>query len=443
MIAQDIIKKLLYASRKNRKKLLEEVSDPEELLTTLFYYLDIYIWLRNEEGIKKIISLSDLFLKIYYTDRIAFRIFSKQAHTYETLKKYADAIKYYEKIYQDSYKMGNEMYLAEALMKNGAFFERMGRLAKIPLSVRKIFPKTQNPVKGILNKAIGYFSEAEFLYSLSEKTYNHFAAVFNIAFINHRLGRIEDAFDSCISILNNDALAAQPTLLANTNLLLANIYEERNNKLMSKIHYEKSLALFQQSGNQLKVSEILHKMAWLFARQKKFMQAEKLYRKALDIKVSLDYKQSLGDFYFNRGFIMKECGHKDFAVKFFDRALFVSEILNDTGKSLYIKFQIFEIIKEKNSLYTLSEFLQEYSPPVSKEILGATIHPSYAVRAGEDGALRPYSMPEMNFKIDRKTMKNMFAELTHLFKINRDEKRSAYFMKQYTALSSILTPKEL
>ncbi len=433
MSTQDILEKsiLFNSGGKKRNKLLESLSEPHDFLQSLFIYLDIYLWTKNIQGIKKILSISESFIKIYPKNQYKFFYYIKKARALDSMGEALKAGTVYAKLLDESSGSGEKLFFAEALMKNGSFLEKLAHLPKIPAKLKKMLSFDEP-----LPKALNYFKEALDIYSELERGYNQAASVFNVSYLCHSLGLTDESYENCLLAIELGEKLCSNSILANASLQLANIYDYRKEYLMSKIFYEKALGFFRKSGNITKVSDIMHKLAWMFAFEKNNKKAEQIYEDALRLKVSIDYKQALGEFYFQRAMIMLGVGDEKRALKFFDRALFVYDFLGSADKAQFIRFQLFNIYKKQE--HSLTEFMSGYKPPVSKEILGASINPSYSLRFGESYSVRPYNLPRNFFNVERKSLGNMLGEMSRLFGKSGNRNKYISYSAQYYAVKASL-----
>ena len=433
----DILETLLESRYKQRRDIciLKELKNPYEFLQSLFIYLDIYIWLKNSEGIKKTLNIAEQFLKIHNRDSFMFKFFIKKAKVFDSEGDIAKSFGIYRKMLNFSYKIGNDSYISESLMKNGSFWELVGKVKKPPVSVVRALRKTHDNCS---SKALQCFSLAESIYKTNGINYNYAVSIFNRAYIYFSTNAVDLAYETCLEAIGAGEHLNSEQILSNAFLLLANIYDLKKNFLMSKIYYEKAFECYKQIGGILKASDIMHKLAWILAYEKKYSDALRKYEAALSLKVSLDYKQALGEFFFQRAVIMKDLGDFKTASKLYNRALFVYNMLKDNNRAQFIKFNLFKIYKKSDQLYSFLEFMTNYRPPISKEILNATITSNYALRFKESSNIRPHCFPEKSFDINRKNLSNIFGEMSHICSINGNENKYKQYFLQFKAVKSAI-----
>lgn len=425
---------LTYSGKHNSsKKTIENLDSPYEFLLSLFIYLDTYTWLKNYDGIKKALDTIEVFLKIHDDDYFIFRTFLKKIQVFQSIGNLPKSFDACREMLRFSKKTGKNLYISESFMKNGSFWEIAEKASKLPSKITQAIGKKQD---GCLGKALYYFSLAENIYKTDGVNYNHTVSIFNKAYIYFYLDMLDLAYSNCLKAIELGEILNSDQILSNAFLLLANIYDSKKNFLMSKIYYEKAFECFKHTGAVLKASDIMHKLAWILAQEKKYKRAIREYESALALKVSIDYKQALGEFFFQRAMIMKSLGDSKTATKLFDRALFVYNILRDNNRAQFIKFNLFKINVKQSSLYSFIEFMSNYRPPVSNEILKASITTDYALRSGESAGLKPHLIPQNSFDINRKTLSNMFGEMSRICSISGDENKYKQYALQLKAVKT-------
>lgn len=440
MVADEILEKIFSPScrKSDCLKYMRKADSPDILLETLFIYFDLYAWMKNKDGLDKIFSLFTDFLKLYKRVdsycRISFRkgdYFSKIGDRKQALRVYNASVKYAE-AHDDLF------YLSQAYMKLGHFFRKSADFEPITKTLEKEMKSHPDFRTGMLWKSLHYFTEAGRLFMKIGQDYNFAATVFNTSLMYYFLEKTDLAYSNAVAAREAGENIQASALLAAVFLHLANIHSDKKEFYMAKLYYRSAMDFFKLENNYLKTADIMYKIAWILGYEKNLSASIQLYRKALDLKVSLDYRQALGDFYFNRAMVMASCESYSSALKFFDRALFVFQSLGLTEKALFVKFNIFKLRSKIDASLSLYQFVSSYKPPVCKEILAAKTNISYHRRKRDSDIFEIFGIPADTLSVTRESLASMMRDMSALCWMSGDKVKSQFFTNQSQTVKSDL-----
>lgn len=424
---------LLNPTKSNIEKNISSVQYLENFIDTVLLYWDIYSFLNNKEGIEFMLKISDSICKIFPDSPHLFKITFKKAEHYSEKGDLKRALRLYFSALKKSDDFENLFYKAQAYSKLGHFFKKNATAPPILKKFEKEFAKFSNFSQGMYDKAFEYFSKANELFVESNHKYNSAITLFNSAILKYNLGNLDESYLDAVSARETGEELKINSLLAEIFLHMANIHCDKEEYYMAKIYYRSAFDLFKAEQNYLRASDIMHKIAWLFGKEKNMPRSEYCYKQAIDMKTLIDYKQALGEFYFLRGIIAYSLESYDKAEKCFQKASFIFRGIKIYDKDLLSKFYIFKIHKkvDPNFDFGLYNFISAYKAPVFRDIVRASCDVSYFFRNRDSETnFEPSFVPEKNFCVTRDKLAPLMRDMAIVSSLNGDREKSMFFKKQ-------------
>ncbi len=424
---------LLNPTKKNIENSLSYITALEHFIDTVLLYWDLYTFSNNKEGIELMFKISDSIRKTFSESPHIFKIIFKQAEYYSEKNNLKKALNLYFLALKKSDDFENLFYKAQAYSKLGHFFKKNATAPPILKKFEKEFAKFSNFSQGMYDKAFEYFSKANELFVESNHKYNSAITLFNSAILKYNLGNLDESYLDAVSARETGEELKINSLLAEIFLHMANIHCDKKEYYMSKIYYRSAFDFFKADNNYLRASDIMHKIAWLFGKEKNMTRSEYCYKQAIEMKTLIDYKQALGEFYFLRGIIAYSLESYDKAEKCFQKASFIFRGIKIYDKDLLSKFYIFKIHKkvEPDFDFELYNFISAYKAPVFRDLVKASCDVSYFFRSKDsEFNFEPYLIPNKNFCVSRDKLAPLMRDMAIVLSLNGDREKSMFFKTQ-------------
>ncbi len=434
MSSDELLEKiLLNPTKKNIEKNVSSVQHLENFIDTVLLYWDIYSFFKNKEGIELMLKISDSICKIFPDSPHLFKITFKKAEYNSEKGDLKKSLKLYLSALKKSDDFENLFYKAQAYSKLGHFFKKNATFPPILKKFEKEFAKFNSFSEGMYDKAFEYFSKANELFVESNHRYNSAITLFNRAILKYNLGNLDESYLDAVSARETGEELKINSLLAEIFLHMANIHCDKEEYYMAKIYYRSAFDFFKADNNYLRASDIMHKIAWLFGKEKNMPRSEYCYKQAIEMKTLIDYKQALGEFYFLRGIIAYSLESYDKAEKCFQKASFIFRGIKIYDKDLLSKFYIFKIHKKVDSNFDfgLYNFVSAYKAPVFRDIVKASCDISYFFRNRDSETnFEPSFVPKKNFCVTRDKLAPLMRDMAIVSSLNGNREKSLFFKEQ-------------
>lgn len=434
MSADEIISKLFSNkySRASRVNLISQADDPLILLETLFIYFDIALYFSNDSAILNIMECLDIFKRVFSSNACYCRILFKKAEYFSNINDNRKSLSLYKAALKSSLQCDDLFYTAQSYSKLGKLFKNLSSSPPILKKFEKEFRKYPDFKTGMLAKSFEYFDLSQKIFDDLGHEYNSAVSLFNSSILLYYAGNVEKSYYKAVLARELCERLKSSSLLGEIFLHMANIHCDKKEYYMAKIYYRAAADFFALDRNYIKSSDVIHKIAWILSIENNFASSLPLYRKALDIKISLDYRQALGDFYLNRGIITLGLGSKAADIeKYFERAAFIFKSLKMEDKALISKFYVYKVRRIKGYSESLYNFMSSYKPRSFKDIISASAGISYQTRKREsDFSAEAYGSPGKTFCVPRKSLAGVMSNLSVICGISGDKYNSKFFSAQ-------------
>lgn len=398
--------------RSEFRRLAGGLADRKELGFLLLFHHDIHLWQGNGEEARYFLYFAAVLSHSDEDPDFRVKFLRKKAKYYGRMDAFGKAVHTYDRLISLSQSRHLSLLTAEMLIQKGILFEKRGRYSE----ATELFLKS-----------------CEIYEQGSRNNHNYAVALFNLAVVFFAGKKIQQAQDACGKVLELGEKFNSFSLLANANLELANIYEQKKNSVMAQVHYFRALKYYLAAGDSCKSSDIMHKIGVLLFSAGKNEAASKMLLDALKYKMTVDYKESLAKFYLLRAYIMKFGGDSAASSALFDKALYLFEQIGDEQACNFIKFQLYRLSGEALGI-SLLDFVREYEAPPLK--IPSLVKTSYVLRSGEGHTLGCSGIRLGEEKINRKNLSLLFRDLGNAF--IHDKPRLTYYISQLKAVRNFL-----
>lgn len=413
MNADGVLKKIL-SGRISKAGIAKAASEcpPEDLLDTIFIHCDIADLTSDQESLNIYISaladISKSFKKHDLKHRADFRI----AENFEDMGNPKKALSIYGSCLKESTVNEDSFYQGQSLSRLGHLFKRNMSQPPILKKHKKASQRFESLQAYMAHEAAEYFQKAADTFKAIGHDYNHSVSVFNKALLLYSQGFSEESYSLTAEARIIAEKGGFGPLIAECMLHIANIYCDRKEYYNAKIYYRTAADFFIADGNRLKASDVLHKLGWIIAIEQDTEAAASFYEKALSLKKSVDFVQSLGDCFLKKGTVYYYAGSFIKAEGLFANAASCFDFCRMSGNELISKYFLYKasVKGTKNfSQMSLCEFIKSYRTRKHK----APQSVSEYKKIIPDIRRMPhaYGMPEDIFAIERKKLAGLVMDL--------------------------------
>lgn len=420
------------------RRLVLSADSPRDLLETLFVHYDVSSALGFREGTAAAAEAIRVFPRAFDSPDIVCRAFFKLSDFNDSENMGAKSLRACRDALKAAVSAGDEFYEAQCLSRLGLFFKKYSSRPPVLKRLEREFARSGSFRDGMNARAAELFRESAEIFGRLGHAYNHGVSIFNHALMLWACGRQEESYAAAADARERADRAGSGALLAEILLHIANIHSDRREFYMARTYYRASIDLFRGDGNWPKASDVMHKMAWVFLMEGDSGSALSAYKKALDMKVSVDFMQARGDSMMGRGMSLRSVGSLRRAASCFAAAAPIFEAVRLSDYALLAKYFLYRTSVAcggEFSPLSLNSFMKSYRPgkvglPVSPGLV-------YEKRAGDSDPIdRPFGMPPARMRITRRNLHDVLRDASSVCWKRGDRLSSAFLSKKAGILAA-------